>query len=479
MQHRYQVGYLFMGLLGCFMLSKGEDTLLLTLSLAIYGIAGWTVLRHAGGLVMTPAMIFFLFFTVFIYIGGLGFFFENGAGASYTDSGRSYRFYLALNGGLFATTLGILSASLITRFSPREELARFRARPWEDTYQTAGDYVTVALIGTGALLMTLLYIQKQGFVPLLEILKTQDSADVYDLAFTYRAEFSRYGRGAGTYFFQGYFQQFYLIILPFVTLYVGSKYLHYRKISLLGLWLALALVCSFFLAMSLQRWPLMFFIVLNYILYAGYGGKIKISHAIVFAALALSLFGLLTYLRGIADLEMLAGWVQTRIIRTQVDVFYSTVEMFPRHFAFYGGTAFLGDIKGVLPGPDPSFASWLFNAMYRAHGNGTAPTIFWGQLYADFGLSGVVVGAFVGGMIMQGTYISLLRGKKNLIRLVVYAILIMALGELAVANIISVLLQFGVVTLFLLLAMINISRWLFGARPVLFPAGANMVGRNC
>lgn len=465
-RHRNILVYVLFGLIGCLIMSGGEDVVLFVLSITIYGFAAWTVLRHAGGFVLTPAILFFLFYTVFTYISGLELFLNNGQGVSYGGGERNYVFYAAVHGGIFTFALGVLLATLALEFSPRVELARFRHTPWRDEYNLRGDYFAVILIGAAALIMTLLYTQNRGFIPLLQILKEQGAANIYDLANVARAQFSRYGLGAGEYHFQGYFQQFYLIILPFVTLFVASRYLFYRRVLLLILWLALGILTSFFLAMSLQRWPLMFFIITNYVLYANYAGRIRISHALAFATLTLSLFGFLTYIRGIENFAVLVDWVLSRILDTNVDVLYSIFEMFPRHFPFFGGQAILADIKGILPGPDVGFTRWLFDALYRVYGNGTTPTIFWGELYADFGLPGVFVGSLFAGFIIQWLYIAFIRGQKDLLGLVVYAIITIALSGLAITNPTTVLFQLGVVTALLLVVTLRIVRWFFHVGPV-------------
>jgi oligosaccharide repeat unit polymerase len=318
-----------------------------------------------------------------------------------------------------------------------------------DDNNTPADYLAIIILTLVALGFTAIFISNRGILPLYDILKVQGSSNLYDLAFAAREEFSRYGKGANSYYFQGYFQQFYIVIIPLVVLFFGSKYLLYRNAIFKWLWIVGALLAGLLLAVSLQRWPLMFFILLNYVLYSAYNGKIRYGETLGFALAALLLFGFLTYIRGMEDLEMVATWLVARIFFTQVEVFYSIMEMFPKHFDYFAGAALLGDIKGVLPGPDAGFSRWLFDEYFRVHGNGTAPTLFLGELFADFGYVGIIAGGVLAGFLMQLIYIYFVRGRKNLMRLVYYAFLTMAVAELAVTTPVTVVFQFGVVTIFI------------------------------
>ncbi|MFB0517192.1 MAG: hypothetical protein ACETWG_11400 [Candidatus Neomarinimicrobiota bacterium] len=458
---------LVLGFLGCLILGLGEDTVLLILSLVIYGLSAYVLVRQAGGLIITPTTLFFLLFTIFTYIGGLILFFSNGEGVSYGGGDRNYTFYLVIHMGILALVLGVLFAAISFRFSPRRELNLFRRTPWRDVHDLPGDTIFIALVGIVALFMSMWFMYSRGTLPLIEALMAQGRENVYELAVTARAEYSRYGRGAGQYFYQGYFQQFYIVILPFVTIYVGSKYLHYRRAGLLILWIVLGIITTFFLTMSLQRWPLMFFVIMNYVVYASYIGRIRVAHALFFAIVTLALFSSLTYIRGSENLAIAMHWVVTRIFMVNVDVLYSILEMFPEHFAFFGGQAILSDLKGLLPGPNVGFTRWLFDALYRVYGNGTASTMLWGELYADFGLGGVWISSLLVGFVMQSVYITFIRGRKNLLRLVLYTFLFVASGLLAIGGLVGIIIQFGIVTLLLLIAALNTMRWVLSAGPII------------
>ena len=63
------------GVLLCVLVSGGENPVLLALSLTIYLFTALVLLKNAGGFTVTPALMFYLLFTILIYISGLGFFF--------------------------------------------------------------------------------------------------------------------------------------------------------------------------------------------------------------------------------------------------------------------------------------------------------------------------------------------------------------------------------------------------------------------
>lgn len=143
--------------------------------------------------------------------------------------------------------------------------------------------------------------------------------------------------------------------------------------------------------------------------------------------------------------------------------FYSMFEVFPRHQPFLSGQGIMSDVVGILPGPQPGFTRWLFDVVFRVYGTGTAPTVFLGQAYADFGLPGVWIEALAAGFVMQVAYVKFLRGKKSIIRLVAFTFIFMALGELAITNPIIILFQLGIVTALLLVMTLDMSRWIFEA----------------
>lgn len=454
------------GMLGCLLVAGGEDLVLIFLSMAIYLFSTLILLKSAGGFIVTPALLFYLLFTVLIYIAGLDFFFTDGLASIYGGGVRNYTFFLVLHGGILMLALGTIMATIAFNFVPKVELQRFRILPWRDDHREPGQIITFVLLAIVAFLVTVFYILQRGFIPIVEIIRIQGQENVYELAGQARALFSRSGRGAGSYLYGGYFLQFYFVILPFITLFVGAKYLHYRRKSLLLLWLLLGFTTSFFLAMSLQRWPLMSFIILNYLLYTNYATKIKATHAIFFIFITVALFSVITYIRGTTDYGTLIGMIQRRIFYTTSEVLYAIIEMFPDHFAYLGGRGLFADLKGIIPGPDTGFSTWMYNAIYRVYGNGTAPTVFWGELYADFGLPGVWVGSMGAGFVMQTIHIVYLRSKKILLHLVIYGMTTMALAVLAITNLFTAIFQFGIVTLLLLMVSLNIGSLVFSARPI-------------
>ncbi|MCH8327863.1 MAG: hypothetical protein IID15_04980 [Candidatus Marinimicrobia bacterium] len=441
--------------------------MLIALSLLIYAWVAWVLLRQAGGFIVTPALLFFLFFTVFIYIVGLSYFIHNGEGTLWGTGRRNYPFYLALNGGMLCLALGAMLTSGLARFQPRAELRSFRLRAWVDTHNLPSDKLVLFLVAGGATLITLffVFVLRGGSIPLLTVLTAADQGNVRDLASAARAEFSRYGVGAGDYVYQGYVQQFYIVILPAVVLMFGGKYLLHRERLWKWAWIFFALVAAFFLVMSLQRWPLMFFLILNYLIISGFYGRVKISHAAIFSVIIFGLFGAISYIRGMPSLAGLLIGIKERIFYISAEIFYSLFEMFPKHFPFWGGEALMSDLAGVLPGPGSGFASWLFDNFYRVIGNGTAPTLFWGEMYVDFGLPGVWMGALLSGIVMQAIYIYFIRGRKSLYSLVIYAIFTVSMAQLANTNPVEVLFKFGMVTVLLLLLMMNTLRWLLYTTP--------------
>jgi oligosaccharide repeat unit polymerase len=149
--------------------------------------------------------------------------------------------------------------------------------------------------------------------------------------------------------------------------------------------------------------------------------------------------------------------VMVRLVYTPAEVLYAYFQMFPALIPYQhgAGIAKLAYFMGwkTIDIPNAVGIYMTPGAIDTVHANGC----FTGNLNADFGLPGVVVGGVIAGYLMQAISIYLFRRPKTIASLAAYAICMLSFGELSISPLPTALLSGGVTFALLL-------RWYFESR---------------
>jgi len=167
-------------------------------------------------------------------------------------------------------------------------------------------------------------------------------------------------------------------------------------------------VLGCFLAMSLlmatEKAPVAFFLIAVMLAYiwAKHEGRLSLRIAILFAAaLVLLLAG--AYILFMGDAGLLAAlWsIVSRGLAGSIHPAYFYLEIFPRQVDWLQGLSFPNP-GGVLPFVPYEMTVEVMNRMDPASAEkgivGTAPTVFWGEVYANFGPLCVPIGGLLVGI---------------------------------------------------------------------------------
>jgi len=204
---------------------------------------------------------------------------------------------------------------------------------------------------------------------------------------------------------QGYFELIRLGLLPYLSLLIFLKY-YKNKFKLFG-YISIGTVILLSLA-SGQRWPTAFFILtLVYFFILIYNLKIW-SNKIISVGLVLLFFMLsLTFLMNRSSVQEVEGGmlffaIINRLfyritLASHIPVFF-TYELFPEKIPFQFGKIWLQDIIALLPGPDQTFG--VIYSTIIGQSWGSAPLTLLGELYANFGLLGPIIGFMLLGLIL-------------------------------------------------------------------------------
>jgi len=398
--------------------------LLLSLILLYKAVCGIRILA-------IPAF-FFLFYLLEVYAGG-----------TYWLLFREYNsdFLWAINLGMLLFALGVYMCTIIVRFNPRREFERFARKIPVDSLRG----LRFDLVFSGLLLvsvaMGVFQILRVGELPWLALF-TQRGDVMGNLAA--RQTFTG-ARGTE------YLKQFYETILPFLTLIAVAKYYCHKTHK--WRFLAIFLVCISLLTLvsSGQKAPAAIFLIQLLLLWQFYFARFNLKASIIVVTLGTSVVAAMTVLRwGISVSEAFYS-IYNRVVVVPIQWnLFPIFDLFPRTYAFGYGRFLWGDVVSLRPGPDVSFPTWLYQVLFpSADTVGTANSIFTGQLYADFGLVGVLAGMFVAGLLMQALQIHFFRANKTVLRTALFAALNVRLVNLVNLPLVSVFISQGIVALLL------------------------------
>lgn len=314
---------------------------------------------------------------------------------------------LYLSIGSTCIGLGAILMNWLTRFSPSRELWAFRQKRVVSIFK---NQERIYLISLGFITLLSLFMSAmffvQGGIPLFS--ENPDIARVADRA------------GLGVYV------RFFQIILPFIIL-IWLSVIPVCKSKRLPKLILVVLITIFLLLSILWGYKgtlLSFFVMIAIFTGIWYKRKIKTVlglGSMILLGLAAAVF------MSVATLHMNAGkaapFILKRMTTLQAEGFDKVVYFLVPREGFLEGKSFALGFKGILvsfrllpkeKGVFYSLPAQLVKEVQGSNPFGFAYTItVMGDLYANFGLFGSVLGLLLFGMLLQGLYIVSIRGPKD------------------------------------------------------------------
>lgn len=252
-------------------------------------------------------------------------------------------------------------------------------------------------------------------------------------------------------------------VFPFLTMVSFGRYLQQKEaIWRVLFWISL-ISGVLYASLTIEKAPVAAIFGLIFVFYYLFkcgelGVRVTTTAVILFLAFPVMVV-LLAY-QGSSEGLTLWGAIQAvlvRLVYTPAEVLYAYFQMFPAVIPYQhgAGIAKLAYFMGWKTIDIPNAVGMYMtpDAIDTIHANGC----FIGNLNADFGLPGVVVGGVIAGFSMQTVSIYLFRKPKTIASLAAYAICMLALGELTISPLPTALLSGGVTFALLL-------RWYFESR---------------
>lgn len=369
-----------------------------------------------------------------------------------TDFHR-YSYLLSTESVLITIPLGIIYANIILKFKPKE-IKMFYSKPVEDLKPSFHFRIIFIALFLLSLLIMLFYMYEIQTIPLFYMLS--HPGEYYYLAQLREESFKLLG-GPVIYLYAWLRN----LLYPFLILLSLGNYLTTKK-RIWGLFFLFSFLFGvLYASFSIAKSPVAaIFLILFVFIYIFKAGNLSMRSVLFFILLIFVFPIFVMYMVSVG-----LGWSLTDIIEgiwrrlflVPADVLYYYFEIFPDQVDYLYGSS-IGKLSLITGQDFFDTANYVFRYMYPSGiESGSANAAFIGNMYADFGLVGVLVGSFLVGLIMQSIQIFLLREKKTILTLVVYAILIYSFWMLNSIPFPVLLLTNGVILVLILPSVIKIA----------------------
>lgn len=246
--------------------------------------------------------------------------------------------------------------------------------------------------------VVLIYLSKIPSIPLIEQLKGASSDEL------------ALSRSEATNGFNGklhWYRLFYSSVLTFLGYYTFAASLKKPSIVNWSFFLISFAAASFTALMTTQKAPLVWFfigLVSTYLITKKTNIKLKTALILGITSFTALLFMYRRFM-GLEERPILdvIQSIFSRAFTGQIGPAYFYLEMFPKHEEYLLGKSFPNP-GGIFPWENFSITTEVMNymnpAMIEAGVVGSAPTVFWADMYANFGVGGIILSSLLVGFIL-------------------------------------------------------------------------------
>jgi oligosaccharide repeat unit polymerase len=373
---------------------------------------------------ISPCHVYLFFYMIYFYPWALAIFLK---GETYSIgeivlSGRAYDLLLAATLGVFCFSLGAFLTTALTGFRPKDELRAFRSKKWIDNLKGTPFYISIFILVSLSFSLAIIFFIKRG-IPILAYSDVLGSAHFFGEMGKARID-AQWGAG--------YFMQGIVYMLPFSAMFIFAKGFAEKSRFWTLLSVFIASVTILMMISLTSRGHFAIFLILIFLLQQLLSKKVNWNkgalYLLLFVVLFLgvSIFKMGYFLTITNAGQFLSDAVEIFAYRLGIGTrqFHAILNIFPEPNPFLLGNGYLWDIASFLPGPDIGFNAWIFSLIYPFSLLGsTVNPLSVGELYANFGWVGIIIGSFLLGAFLQVLYIKFIRSEGKLSHLVLFIIL--------------------------------------------------------
>lgn len=358
--------------------------------------------------------------------------------------------------GILSMGIGCLVCNFFNGFKPKTQLAIYRSSNFHagilpSKYLVLGMYASIFI----AMVFSSYYFYKVGI--------SLFSDDV-----GYERLVARHNV-SGSYIYQRFFRVF-LPILCMIYFLLGrcdeTKRFYNPIIFILVL-----IITTSFLMFTGMRGNILIFIFFPFMALIGlYSNQVNFFRILIL--LFFTIFGgmfVTTLMYPDLDIFALVNLIFVRLTTGASDgISYMVGSDLPSNGFYYGKTYFNDFMSlfyklGLTNYEFQNYGSYLAQSMLGERYNGEQASIFvMGELYANFGYLGLIIGSFVLGIILQKSYISILYRKKTVLFLPIFIYFLSLFIAILGGPTLSMLIDYtGTVFIFFILLIFSISFFAF------------------
>ncbi len=375
------------------------------------------------------------------------------------------RYLFAVESALFTVPLGMALVSAATGFRRAEIDAFFRA-PLDRTAPGPHRVAVFVTILAVSLLLTASYLIEAPTIPLLELIRNPGSLELVLL----REEAFKLLDSPLLYAYAVLRTVVYPFLIP-----LALGYFLVTRSRLWGALFAVTAVAGFgYAASSLAKLPAAVMVLIGcFFLYLYVGGEVSLKRVLL-AVIGVLAFPVLVLFGTVQDIGV-SVWsaiqaIFGRLFVLPATLLYSYFEIFPDHQPFLHGRT-IGRVAWMMGEPAFDVGNYVYQYLFpEGIQSGTAPAGFIGNLYADFGMAGVLAGGLVAGAIMQAVQVHLMRRTKDVMTLAAHAVLYYSFLIINLLALPEALLSGGIVLVLVLLWALRVAESFAGVATSSLPA---------
>ena len=390
---------------------------------------------------MTLPAFWYLAYLILIFLPALYVYFEN------EDPFRRV-FLFSVESVLITVPLGwyVATRALSFRLSEVDEFFHSPLAPPQVTRRFSRAFLWFFLV---ALILTIMYLWEVKAVPLFYLIS--NPGDAFAVALLREESFKLLNSP-----FLYAYSVLRAVLYPFLIMVSIGAYWVTRSRKWLWFLLAVSIVGLIYSSLTIAKGPvaLIFLMVGLFAYYYKRGGLSRRAMVMFLVViLAFPIFVVTWAYQGTSlDLEQIAEVFQAvgdRVFHIPAEMVYAYFEFFPAQMSHLHGAS-IGMLSAVLGLRHVDTPNVVGQFLYPYGIESiSANAAFIADLYADFGIAGVLIGGGVAGFIMQALHIYVIRRRKTVITLAVYSFLVVTFFELNFTALPQILASNGAILIFL------------------------------